>query len=100
MGTLRHHDVDAVRLAVGVLVHPVQHVLELVGVVEPHAAQHAEPAGRVTAAATFSDGVKTKIGYSMPKRSQSSVRISACTPACLAWTSSAGRSSVVSLAQR
>ncbi len=35
------------------------------------------PPARVTAAATFSDGgVKTKIGYSMPKRSQSSVRIS------------------------
>jgi len=33
------------------------------------------PPARLTAAATFSEGVKTKIGYSMPKRSQSSVRI-------------------------
>ena len=33
------------------------------------------PPALLTAAATFSDGVKTKIGYWMPKRSQSSVRI-------------------------
>ena len=29
----------------GVLVHPAQYGLEIVGVVEPHAAQHTEPAG-------------------------------------------------------
>ena len=39
-----HDDVDAVRLAVGVLVHPVQHGLEVVGIVEPDAAQHTETA--------------------------------------------------------
>jgi hypothetical protein len=38
-----HDDVDAVGLAVGVLVHPVQHGLEIVGIVEAHAAEHAEP---------------------------------------------------------
>ena len=52
-----------------------QDALELLGVVEPDAAQHAEAAGPLTAAATCSDGVKAKIGYSMPNRSQSSVRI-------------------------
>ena len=41
----RHHDVDAVGLAVGVVVHPAQHGLEFVGMVEPDAAQHAHPAG-------------------------------------------------------
>jgi hypothetical protein len=39
----RHHDVDAVRFAVGVLVHPVQDGVELLGVVEPDTAQHTEP---------------------------------------------------------
>ena len=33
------------------------------------------PPALLTAAATFSDGVKAKIGYSMPKRSHSSVCI-------------------------
>jgi len=39
-----HHDVDPVRPATGVRVHPFQHGVELAGVVEAHAAQHAEPA--------------------------------------------------------
>ncbi len=34
------------------------------------------PPARDTAAATFSEGVKAKIGYSMPNSSQMSVRIS------------------------
>ena len=41
---LRHHDVDAVRLAVEVLVHPGELDLELLGA-QAHRAQHAEPAG-------------------------------------------------------
>ena len=41
----RHHDVDAVRLAVGVLVEPGQRRVELLGVVEPDRAEHAEPTG-------------------------------------------------------
>ena len=41
----RHHDVDAVRLAVGVVVEPGQDPLELLGVVEPDAAEDAEAAG-------------------------------------------------------
>src|SRR5690348_9615042 len=40
-----HDDVDAVRFAVGVLVHPAQHVLEIVGIVEPHTPEHAESTG-------------------------------------------------------
>ena len=41
----RHHDVDAVGLAVGVVVEPGEGLLELVGVVEADAAEHAEPSG-------------------------------------------------------
>ena len=41
----RHHDVDAVGLAVGVVVEPGQDPLELLGVVEPDAAEDAEAAG-------------------------------------------------------
>ena len=57
-----HDDVDAVWLAVGVLVHPVQDAVELVRIVEPHAAEHAHPAGAADRAATCSDGVNPKIG--------------------------------------
>jgi len=39
-----HHHVDAERLAVGVLVHPFQDLVEFSGVVEPDAAEHTEPA--------------------------------------------------------
>ena len=46
VGTLGgHDDVDSVRPAVSVLVHPAQDILEVVGVVEPHAAEHTETAG-------------------------------------------------------
>jgi hypothetical protein len=45
-GDLHGHDhVDAVRLAVGVLVHPREGLLELLGVVEADAAEDAETAG-------------------------------------------------------
>jgi hypothetical protein len=40
-----HDDVDAVRLAVGVLVHPAQHVLEIIGFVEPDTPENTEPTG-------------------------------------------------------
>src|SRR5690349_2971645 len=39
-----HHDVDAVRLSVAVLVHPRQRGVEVVRLVETHAAEDAEPA--------------------------------------------------------
>jgi len=51
----------------------LQDPFEVVGVVEPHAPQYAEPPAATDRGGTFSDGVKTKIGYSMPKRSHSSV---------------------------
>ena len=41
----RHHDVDAVGLAVGVVVEPAQRLLELLGLVEPHAAEDTETTG-------------------------------------------------------
>ncbi|CDZ90704.1 hypothetical protein RHRU231_750051 [Rhodococcus ruber] len=45
-GDLRgHHDVDAVGLAVGVLVHPGEDVVEFGRVVEPDAAEDAETTG-------------------------------------------------------
>ena len=95
-----HHDVDAVRLAVGVGVHPLQNALEIVGVVEPDAAEHAE-------AARAADG-----GGHLLRRGEDEDRVSdpepfaefgthqVFTATCLACTSSAGRSSVWSLAHR
>ena len=47
------------------------------------------PPARETAAATCSDGVKAKIGYSMPNRSHSAVRIVILPrpPECSGWLS-------------
>jgi hypothetical protein len=40
-----HHDVDTVRPAVGVRIHPGQDGVQFGGIVEPDAAEHAHPPG-------------------------------------------------------
>ena len=95
-----HDDVDAVGLAVGVLVHPAQDGLEVVGVVEPHAAQHTEPAGLADRGGDLlrwrEDEDRIVDAEAVTQVGTHQVGV----PTWLACTSSAGRSSVVSLAQR
>ncbi len=86
-----HHDVDAVRLAVGVLVHPPQHGFEVVGVVEPHAAKHAETArladrgGHLLRRGEDEDRV-----LDAEPVTQFGAHVHVPAPTCLACTSSAG----------
>jgi hypothetical protein len=96
----RHDDVDAVRHAVGILVHPAQDVLQVVCVVEPHAAEHAEAArladrsGNLLRRREDEDRIVDAEAVAQLGAHQDGV------PTWLACTSSAGRSSVWSLAQR
>src|SRR6185503_1165836 len=92
--------VDTVRRAVGVLVHPAQHALEIVGVVEPHTPEHAESArpgdrrGDLLRWRENEDRIVDAEAVTQLGPHQGAV------PTWLACTSSAGRSSVWSLAHR
>ena len=71
VGILAGMTTSTPKASLGEFVHPLQHGVEPVGLVEAHAPGTPGPPARLIAAATSSLGVKPKIGYSMPKRSLS-----------------------------
>ena len=58
-----HDDVDAEGPPLGEFVHPLQHGVELVGLVEAHAPEDAEPAG-----AADRGGARSRAGDPRPRR--------------------------------
>jgi hypothetical protein len=74
-----HDDIDAIRPAIGVGVHPPQHGVQAGRVVEADAAEHAQAAGPADRGGDVLGRVKPMMGCSMPSSPHSGVRTAILT---------------------